>query len=262
MDTIGNIGIDCTIERLGSITLEEMDSIKLMNRVDTKFVTNEQALERILTKAAAAGYRALISTGRRQSDYDTLYFDTAERDMYMQHHNGRLVRQKVRTRKYLNSGETFLEIKDKNNHGRTRKKRISIPGDCFFNFLDNDGTMDFLVERCRFAAAELSPALRTRFTRITLVNSSLTERITIDRQLTFENPRTRGRFTLDNGVIIELKRDSTQTSSQMLGILLDERIHPLRVSKYCIGSALTDPELKQNRFKLKLIQMKKNITEK
>ena len=30
------------------------------------------------------------------------------------------------------------------------------------------------------------------------------------------------------------------------------RIHPHGFSKYCIGSALTNPDLRQNRFKIRL----------
>ena len=50
-------------ERMGTIKLEEMDSIKLMNRVDTKYLTTESVLEKVLEKAADNGYRALEVEG-------------------------------------------------------------------------------------------------------------------------------------------------------------------------------------------------------
>ena len=37
------------------ITLEEMDSIKLMNRIDSKYLTDEATLVRVLEDAAKAG---------------------------------------------------------------------------------------------------------------------------------------------------------------------------------------------------------------
>ena len=112
------------LERFRSIGLDEMDGIRLMNRVDTKFVTTDAMLEEILLRAESE-YRVLEIDGIRMSAYDTLYYDTADLEMYMAHHNRRLRRYKVRTRTYLNSGESFLEIKRKNNRGRTKKKRYA-----------------------------------------------------------------------------------------------------------------------------------------
>ena len=233
------------------ISLSEMDSIKLMNRVDSKFVTDVASLLRVLRRARDAGYMALEEDGERLHGYDTLYYDTPDRDMYLAHHNGSLTRQKVRVRTYLSSSDTFLEIKNKDNHGRTRKKRTAVPRQAFSRITDDASAKEYLLKKCRYDVTTLSPALGTAFRRITLVNPAKTERLTIDTSLSFSNPRTGRQVSLGDGVIIELKQDSL-AASQMLEILLSERIHPLRVSKYCIGSALTDPSLKQNRFKLKL----------
>jgi hypothetical protein len=38
----------------------------------------------------------------------------------------------------------------------------------------------------------------------------------------------------------------------MTDIMLSLRIKPLKISKYCIGTALTTPGLKRNRFKKKI----------
>ena len=43
----------------------------------------------------------------------------------------------------------------------------------------------------------------------------------------------------------------------MLNIMLELRIKPLKISKYCIGTALTTPEVKQNRFKAKIHKLHK-----
>ena len=51
--------------------------------------------------------------------------------------------------------------------------------------------------------------------------------------------------------IIELKRDGLQPSP-ILGMLRDLRIKPSGFSKYCMGSALTNPDLKRNNFKERL----------
>ena len=94
------------------ITLEEMESVKLMNRVDTKFVASLSQLASILELAKAEYYAQQIE-GIRINRYDTLYYDTPELTMYTQHHDRRMVRQKVRIRTYVDSdGLTFLEIKN------------------------------------------------------------------------------------------------------------------------------------------------------
>ena len=45
----------------------------------------------------------------------------------------------------------------------------------------------------------------------------------------------------------------------MKGLLLHRRIHPLRVSKYCLAVTLTDPSVIPGRFKLKVRAIEKLI---
>ena len=241
---------------LQPITLAEMDAVKLMNRIDTKFVTTVPMLERLLQQAAERGYRVLEADGTRLCPYDTLYYDTPDLRMFTDHRNRKLVRQKVRTRVYLSSGDTFLEIKHKNNHGRTRKKRTHIAPEAFGDFREFPDAAAYLAVKSDFTAAQVSPALETRFDRITLVNQALTERLTIDTALRFRNCRNGGEADIPGGVIIELKQDG-RAESEMKEILRALRIKPFKVSKYCIGTALTDPHCRPGRFKLKIRQIHK-----
>lgn len=243
------------------ISLEEMDGIKLMNRIDTKYLTDEDTLTALLQDALAQGYMALETDGGKIASYDTLYFDTPRLRMFMDHHNRRLVRQKVRTRIYVDSGTAFLEIKRKNNHGRTKKKRTGIPKEEFRDFSRDAEACEYLADKSWFTAPELSPSLETVFRRITLVNPEKTERITIDSGLTFNNFRTGLGASLRNAVIIELKQDA-RADSPMKRILLGHRVKPIKVSKYCIGITLTSPGLKTNRFKSKIRRIEKQINNK
>ena len=243
---------------MGPISLEEMDGVKLLNRIDTKYLTTETGLLEVLRDAAAAGYRALVVDGKKQSRYTSVYYDTPGLRMFLDHHNRRLVRQKVRTRTYVESGETFLEIKRKNNHGRTKKKRMEIPLSELMDFGADAAACQFLSAKSRFTPDQLSPVLDTRFRRITLVNPAKTERLTIDTDLCFTNFRTGKETSLQDAVIIELKQDG-RASSEMKGILLDHRIKPVRVSKYCIAETLTDPSVKSGRFKMKVRTIEKTI---
>ena len=246
------------LDALGTITLDEMDSVKLLNRTDTKYLTTTTVLEDILRLAAEHGYRALETEGTKLSPYDSIYFDTPDLRMFTDHRNRKLVRQKVRTRVYVNSGLTFLEIKRKDNHGRTRKKRTAIPAGEFSDFREDPQACSYLAAKSAFTAGQIAPAMETAFERITLVNAEMTERLTIDTRLHFRNVRNGREADLYDGVIIELKQDGRAVSA-MKGILLGLRVKPFRISKYCIATAMTDPACRPGRFKAKLIKMRKTI---
>ena len=256
-----HINFSGMLGRFSPIGLEEMESIKLMNRIDSKYLTNEQTLLEVLADAAEAGYRVLETGGERISAYDSVYYDTDGLRMFYDHHNRRLVRQKVRTRCYVNSGLTFLEIKRKNNKGRTKKKRIRIPQGQLQSFFANPEACAYLEAHSWFRAQELSPSAETLFCRITLVNPAKTERLTIDTRLCFKNFRTEKETSLQDAVIIELKQDG-RAASQMKGILLDHRVKPVRISKYCVALTLTDPSAKTGRFKVKVRTIEKTIGKK
>ena len=253
--------IGAAAESIPSITLEEMDSVKLLNRVDTKYMCSVDVLLSVLSDAREAGYRALDVDGTKLSPYNSVYFDTPALKMFTDHHNRRLVRQKVRTREYVSSGDTYLEIKRKNNHGRTKKKRTSIPLSELNDFSGDADAVQYLAAHSAFTADMISPVLSTEFNRITLVNPAKTERLTIDSNLRFTNFRTGERASLDTAVIIELKQDG-HAQSQMKQILLEHRVKPMRVSKYCIAVTLTDPAAKSGRFKTKVRRIEKIINHK
>ena len=262
--------LEQAVAEMPSISLEEMDAVKLMNRVDTKYLTQEATLLQVLQDALKNGYRALETEVTQDADapgtskiskYRTVYYDTPRQQMYLNHHNKRLVRQKVRTREYLDSGDAFLEIKRKNNHGRTKKKRIGIAESELGNFSGDAFATDYLAGHSAYTADDISPALTTEFHRITLVNPDKTERLTIDTSVHFENWRNGRRSDLRDAVIIELKQDG-RAASTMKGILLDHRVKPLRISKYCIGTTLTDSNINHNRFKEKVRAIEKIINKK
>jgi len=253
--------IDRAVESIPPITLEEMDSVKLLNRIDSKYLTDEDTLLKVLADAKAAGYRALLAEGAKISPYNSIYYDTPGLEMFLDHHNRRLVRQKVRTRVYVNSGDTFLEIKRKNNHGRTKKKRTSIPLAELQDFSSDPEAVAYLAKHSAYTIDMISPVLSTAFRRITLVNPAKTERLTIDTSLVFTNFRTNKKASLETAVIIELKQDG-HAASQMKNILLDHRVKPARVSKYCVAVTLTDKEVKSNRFKIKIRKIEKIINKK
>jgi hypothetical protein len=242
------------LKTFAPISLEQMSSVKLMNRTDTKFVTTQQRLQQLLTMALKDYYIQEID-GQRNLEYDTTYFDTRGFDMYCEHQHGHANRQKIRFRTYCISGLQFMEVKTKNNHGRTKKKRMEVTD---MNLRDKE-KRQFLSEHLRYDAGSLQPALNNHFSRITLVNRAKTERLTIDSSLRFHNLQNDLMLDMGDLVIIELKRDG-QVFSPVLEMLHQLHIHPHGFSKYCMGSALTCQHLLPvNRFKTKLIEVRKLV---
>lgn len=229
------------------VSLEEMNGIRLMNRTDTKFVTSQDKLASIL-QLASSEYRVQEVDGERVIAYRTVYLDTPQKDMYLAHQNGRRVREKIRVRTYVTSELTFLEVKNKDNKGRTDKKRIRVES---VRSLQIDGAEEFLKKYAWYSLSELKPLLENNFRRITLVNKAMTERLTIDTDVCFRNLQTAEKAVLNGLIIIELKRDG-RTFSPIREVLRNLHIKPVGISKYCVGMVLTSHTIKYNRFKQKM----------
>ena len=299
--------------RMPTLDLDRIAAVRLMNRVDTKYLVDEALCMELLERAADQYYVQIIDDCRA-CRYATLYYDTPQWDMYHLHHNRRLTRQKIRTRTYVETGVTYLEVKNKSNKGRTHKRRMALDRSLFAAAATDTAAADFLRREARYAPEALSPSLATRFVRVTLVNHAMTERLTIDFDLHFDNVRAadggnkdmngcgdtdmnsrgntdmngrkdmntigrgdmdingrgnNGMTGMDNGfrpaaeashghtaslgrlVVIELKQDAL-APSPMKQILAQLRVKPFKLSKYCIGEALTNPLVKHNRFKAKI----------
>lgn len=237
--------VEDMVSDFATISLEEMGGVKLMNRVDTKYVTSLSRLRQLLAMASAE-YRVQEIDGWRNMPYYTCYFDTPECDMLHEHLRGRQRRQKIRLRIYEESETAFVEIKTKSNKGRTSKKRT----------LATDGFAlgpysDFIAEYLRYPVEGLERQVENHFSRLTLVNKAMTERLTIDTDLWFHNMKTDKICSLDGLVIVELKRDG-RIASPVQGMMRTLHIHPYGFSKYCVGMALTNHELRQNMIKPKL----------
>lgn len=234
------------------ITLDKMSAVKLMNRVDTKYVTTTRELGRLLQLLVDDYYIQESTDGLRNFPYHTIYFDTESQQMYATHHSGKKTRQKIRMRCYESTGDNFLEIKLKNNKGRTKKKRIEI------DEMEESTSRyaDFIAAYSAFQSNQLTQQLENWFTRVTLVNRRFTERLTIDTNLRFNNLVTGGRQELVNIAIIELKRDGL-TDSPVLRRMRELRIKPSGFSKYCMGMVFTNPNVRTNRFKERVRMVEK-----
>lgn len=234
------------IQEFSSISLEEMSDVKLMNRVDTKFIFNQQKLPGLL-KDLTPFYQILEIKNKRIQDYRSLYYDTEDRRFYIEHHNQRVNRNKIRFREYVGSGLIFLEVKLKNNKGRTVKKRIkvkSIP-------LSLSKEHKNYIRKITGKDLEVTAKQWISFSRLTFMHKMQKERLTIDLDLRFNNESQNG--NMNDIVIAEVKQERMSRSSDFIKITKEMSILPMRLSKYCVSTMQLDPSIKQNRFKKKLL---------
>ncbi len=237
------------LEGFEPINLKEMDSVKLMNRTDTKFIFNISHFPAIMQEVMEH-YRVLEIDGKRISRYETLYYDTGRYDLYNKHHQGKLNRYKIRHRTYVESNIGFLEVKFKNNKGRTIKTRIS-QKDVPFTWQSDCET--FLNKMLPFQPQSLVPVIWINYSRLTLVNKTSPERLTIDLGLEFK--KNEQNQILDKLVIAEVKQEKRQ-ASPFMKVMKKYHIREGSISKYCMGIAFTCNDVKKNNFKAKLLTIK------
>ncbi len=240
--------IEEALKGYSPIFLKEMGKAGLMSRKDSKYVFSLDILP-VLLEAVKKDYRVLEIEGECCQLYRTTYYDTEKLDMYHLHHRGRASRHKVRFRNYATSGQTYLEVKHKNSKRITNKKRMETGGS---DMKINGSEAGFLLEHIPYGPKELQPALDNSFRRITLVSPGQNERITLDYGLDFSNRRKDGEEQLPGVAIAEIKYIGHLTVSPFHLALRKAKVYPKRISKYCVGMALLNSDLKQNLFKSKL----------
>ena len=244
------------LREMTPISLDDMSAVKLMNRVDTKYVADDLTVAKLFSLIKDDYYVQEID-GKRVAAYDSVYYDTADNHMYIIHQDKKLKRDKLRIRNYVDTGNYFCEVKHKNNHGRTKKKRIEVGAGVFADLKSDPEVREFVEKQLPdYNFDGFVKKLSTSFDRVTVVNKGKTERITIDFNVRFHNFDNGNESGIAPLIIMELKR-AGRCESIFQKTLFELRVKPLSISKYCIGRALTDKTLKQNRFKKKIIKLEK-----
>jgi len=229
------------------VLLEDISEVKLLDRMDTKYTFHESWFTEVL-KRIQNDYFVLTISGMPFQEYDTVYFDTPDRAMYTAHHNGKLNRFKVRKRTYLSSNIAFVEVKFKNNKGKTSKRRIIT--DNFKPDL-NEKEQAFLREQIPYDPSLLTVSAGNSFRRITLVNKNKTERATLDFDIKLICDE--GEQLMQNLIVAEIKRDRYAYNSRLAMTLENMKITYPSMSKYCMAVAYLGEQIKQNRFKEQLL---------
>jgi hypothetical protein len=246
------------LTRFHTVTLEDLEIIKLLQRRDTKFIFHKNQLIFIL-EYLSRNYEILEIDNNRLFGYQNLYFDTDDYFFYHQHHNSKLSRYKIRCRRYIESNQCYFEVKHKDNKKKTIKRRL---------LLDDKRISEELSEESKKFAKNLvsinngeiidrvKPKLWIEFDRITFANRFNKERLTIDTNLTYSD-RNSPPQKMNGLVIAELKSESFSLNSRFFQYLKSLGISPIRISKYCIGIAIIKSNIRYNRFKKKLLKLAK-----
>ncbi len=242
--------LEAVLNKFESISLEGLNQVSLLNRVDTKFMLSSEQLPQVLSEMLDQQLILEIE-GLRKFNYRTHYYDTDDFSFYRDHHNGYVNRIKVRTREYTDSGLIFYEIKNKLRGTRTDKQRISL--DVIPNAL---GAGEYeMISYKRYHGDELDVQLSNDFDRITFTNKSFTERITIDTNISFI--RNEKKIALPHVAIIEVKQGKTDNFSHTIQVLKKYGIRKSSFSKYAIGVVMLVDNIKKNNFKPTLLKINK-----
>lgn len=238
------------INQFDSVSLDEINAVKLLNRTDTKFAFNIKDLPSFLKKLKS-NYKVLTINDYKIMRYKSLYFDTPELELFTKHQNGKLNRYKVRIREYVETETKFLETKFKTNKERTVKIRKNKEN----GFELDQKDKQFIREHTKVDPDKIQACIWVNYSRMTLVNNSFTERITLDINLSFDNLKNKKNFPLI--AIAEVKRDKLAKDSFFTNLLRDKKIPQMGLSKYCIGIASTFEKAKYNNIKPKILTLNK-----
>ncbi len=244
--------IHSVLQSYNPASLEETSCLRLMNRIDTKFVFSAAILPMLL-ETLSHTYNILEINSKRNFLYETRYFDTEEMLFYLLHVRGKLERHKIRFRKYESTDTSFLEIKRKTNRNRTVKWRIK---NSYDSRITGEAASHFINKHVPFMTSALIPVLENRFTRITFAGFNTIERLTFDFNMNFTSTEGSG-IDMPYLAIAELKSDGYPAGSPFTTAAKALGIKPTGFSKYCMGNALLRDLPKKNILKEKIILLNK-----
>ena len=242
---------------LDGVSLGELDaSVALRERVERKYVVEPAVVGGLVAALQArlgTGLRVLDVEGRRAFEYRSLYYDTTDLLSYRLSVHGHRRRFKVRSRLYVDSGTSVLEVKVKDGRGLTQKHRLARAGAAWDAPLE-PGVIEWIdaLVGCRAVPTplDLRPVIVTAYTRRTLVEGA-GARVTIDSGLAC-GPVGADLGALREVIVVETKSSGPSggwgTSTVTDRELWRRGVRPVRISKFGVAMALCTPALPANRW--------------
>jgi len=239
-----------TIYNFSPITFAEYQIINFKDAEETKFILNAKKLNKLL-KEVSDKYDILEIGNKRVLNFTNEYFDTEDYKLYMAYHNGKGNRYLIKNSESESNKKRFLEIKFHSNKGSvSKKKKKSKAGN-----ISNEKNKVFIQENTPYNPETLKLSLKNRYSRIVLVHKQNKEKVTIDLDLTCSNEK--GKLKLPHLAIVEVKQEKFSLYSDFIVSLRNKNIQKTSLSKYCIGVALLNKDVKKNKFKSKLLAISK-----
>lgn len=198
------------------IGLAELNSTgALQIRVDRKYLVPPRVLTRLLEELPSRS-RVLTIDGRQSFTYDSTYFDTEVLDNYYAAARSRERRWKIRERNYLDTGSSWLEVKTRRGE-HTVKERIEVTGGQPGRWSDAEQRMiDGALGRAGVGTvrlAALRPVLGTRYRRMTFFDPVSRARLTLDHGLAWRDEITQRVRRLGQTVVVETKSPGAAASA-------------------------------------------------
>ena len=247
-----------TLDALDTVDLEQLNAeAELQTRVDRKYMLPIAALPALLERLPDR-VRVLDIDGNRAGSYESVYFDTPELTSFRLAAHARRRRFKIRTRSYVDSDASFLEVKTRGGRALTVKDRIAVdPAATAALSGDARAYADHVLAEAgvgELGCASLDPVLTTAYRRATLLLPAEpgrpASRATIDVDLAWIDRGVDGHF----GRVLRTPGSAiVETKSGLQAGAVDRALwaaghRPMRVSKYATGLAAIRPGLPANRW--------------
>ena len=230
-----------------TINLIELEKdAALLNRYDEKYLVGTTHIEDFLS-ASSSNLSILQIDKLREFQYSSTYYDSESLTSWRDHIQGKRRRFKCRVREYSNTKDSFVEVKLKGNKGETIKsrKRLDDPHDS--SKLRNYLNSVLLSMGYSSYEEELVPVLEVNYKRKTFLASVTNEKITVDSEIWFHNLVNDINENLGESVhILEIK--SNRMDSNFRTTLLKQGIRPSSLSKYILGTAITNTNVPKNLY--------------
>jgi len=221
------------------MTLTELNATaSYLKRIDRKFLMTEKQFLEILGDLSQ-DFKALEIDGKRVFLYDNVYMDTDDH--------------------YTDAGDlAFFEYKQKED-GVTKKFRYQFPAEEHGTMTKGkkrffDGVFQSMYNE---KTPDISPAMRTKYNRLTLVSATGEERLTIDFNISVKDLRSKKakNIKLENLVIIESK--SLSDNCKSLDIMKSHSIDRAgSCSKYSLGIVYSGLAEKWSKFQKTMDKIK------
>jgi VTC domain len=239
--TSGDDSFQQVLARFDDASPDLIAARALQRRVDRKYMFPKRLLATAL-ESLPADYRVARAADALVARYETVYFDTPDRQLFDDHRRGRRPRYKVRLRHYCDRQLSFIEVKQKG--GCTSKMRLELPftgglgesdapAAIWKNPLSADAAR-FVDQQCPIPAERLRPVIWVTFSRLTLVGDRINERVTFDWNVAYGDGDTFER--LPEIVVAEVKQAGPADDGAAIQTLSRLDVREQTLSKYCLAT--------------------------